>query len=276
MKISYHGWKSYKECPKKFLLKHLQKAPPTVPVNEYFTLYGRLVEKFFELFSNIWRFKTPYIFPEIIRERLQVLYNDILMASTVNWSAPFVKYTQNDIFEQAFTDVCTIMDSMQQNYFLSTRSEVGISLKLKDETELRGRIDFVHSDPLCKDILIFDGKGTDTIGKNVSNDQVLFYALLYYFQYKVIPSGLGFFYYRFNTFIPVPISEHILNEFRARLSLDIKTITSDKEYKATPCAKSCKYCDYARTCLEGIESKGSRARKSKLDFQGDGFIEFGF
>ena len=120
MKISYHGWKSYRECPKKFLLKHVQKAPPTVPVNEYFTLYGRLVEKFFELFSNIWRFKTPYIFPEIIRERLQVLYNDILMASTVNWSAPFVKYTQNDIFEQAFTDVCTIMDSMQQNYFLST------------------------------------------------------------------------------------------------------------------------------------------------------------
>src|SRR5208283_867783 len=110
----------------------------------------------------------------------------------------------------AFTDVCTIMDSQQQNYFLSSTSEVEIHLKLKGETELRGRIDFVHSDPLCKDILIFDGKGTDTIGKNVSNDQLLFYALLYFFQCKVVPSSLGFFYYRFNTLIPVPISEQIL------------------------------------------------------------------
>lgn len=277
MKISYHGWKSYRECPKKFLLKHVQKAPPTVPVNEYFTLYGRLVEKFFELFSNIWRFKTPYIFPEIIRERMQVLYDNILLASTVNWSAPFVKYTQNDIFEQAFADVCTIMDSQQQNYFLNSKSEVSINLKLKGEIELRGRIDFVHFDPLCKDaVLIFDGKGTDTIGKNVSNDQLLFYALLYFFQYKIVPRELGFFYYRFNTMIPVPISEQILNEFRARLSLDIKTIVSDKEFKATPCAKSCKYCDYARTCLEGIESKGSRAKKSRLDLKGEGFVEFGF
>jgi CRISPR/Cas system-associated exonuclease Cas4 (RecB family) len=276
MHISYHGWKSYKECPKKFLLKHIQKAPPTVPVNEYFTLYGRLTGKFFELFSNIWRLKTPYIFPEIIRERLQVLYKDILLASTVNWSAPFAKYTQSDIFEQAFTDVCTIMDSMQQNYFLSTRSEVEIQLKLKDETELKGRIDFIHTEPLSKDVLIIDGKGTDTIGKNVSNDQLLFYALLYYFQTKVVPKSLGFFYYRFNTLIPVPISEHILNEFRAKLSLDVKTIVSDKEFKATPCAKSCKYCDYARDCLEGIESKGSRAKKSRLKLEGSGFIEFGF
>ena len=276
MRISYSGWKAYRECPKKFYLGYIEKAPPTVPINQYFTLYGRLVEKFFTLFSNIWRFKTPFIFPEIIRERLQILYDDILLASTVNWSAPFVKYTQNDIFEQAFADVCTVMDSQQQNYFLSSRAEVGIQLKLKDETALSGRIDFVHTDLLCKDVLIFDGKGTDTIGKNVSNDQLLFYALLYFFQFKIIPSSLGFFYYRFNTLIPVPISEQILNEFRARLSLDIKTIVSDKEFKATPCAKSCKYCDYARTCLEGIESKGSRAKKSRLSLEGDGFVEFGF
>ena len=276
MRISYHAWKAYRECPKKFLLGYIQKVPPTVPINQYFTLYGRLVEKFFTLFSNIWRFKTPYIFPEIIRERLQVLYNDILMASTVNWAAPFVKYTQNDIFEQAFSDICLIMDSMEQNNFLSTKSEVGIELKLKDDTKLTGRLDFIHTSPLSKEVLIFDGKGTDVIGKNVSNDQLLFYALLYFFRYKKLPNSLGFFYYRFNTLIPVPINGFLLNEFRARISLDIKTMTSDQKFIATPCSKSCKYCDYVRDCLEGLQSKGTRSRRSKFKFEDEGFVEFGF
>ncbi len=33
---------------------------------------------------------------------------------------------------------------------------------------------------------------------------------------------MGFFYYRFNTLIPVAVDKEILEEFRANLSLDIK------------------------------------------------------
>jgi CRISPR/Cas system-associated exonuclease Cas4 (RecB family) len=277
MRIDYHKWKDFKDCPKKFSLRYVEKLPPTVPENAYHTLYGRLVEKFFETFCNIWRFKTPHLFPEVIRERLIPIYDSIIQSSTITWSGPTIKHTKDEIFEQAYNDVCAIMESHNQNYFLNTKSEVSIEMQLKDGNVIDGRIDFLHKQPLNDDFSIIDGKGSSKIGRNVSDNQLLFYTLLYYFQYKRLPLETGFFYYRFNTFVPVLIDVDMINVFRAGLSLDIKKMTSEAPI-ATPNAKSCKYCSYANSCLEGMVSKAGRAKKSKLDIvsTGEGITEFGF
>jgi CRISPR/Cas system-associated exonuclease Cas4 (RecB family) len=277
MRIRYHAWKAYKECPKKFFLEYIKKAPPSVPDNDYHKLYGLLVQKFFEFFCNTWRFKTPYMPPEIIHERMLVLWDAILKSSEVCWTAPFVSMTQQELFEKAWTDVCAIMDSLNQNYFLNSKSEVSIELKLKDEHVITGRLDFVHTDYLAGNaVVIFDGKGTGKIGKNIDNNQLLFYALLYFFSTKVLPSSLGFFYYQLNTFVPIFFDKSVLDEFRARLSLDIKEMTTVAEYLPTPCAKSCKYCRYLVGCQEGTMAKAGRAKKSKLpELEGDGIVEFG-
>ena len=119
MNISYHAWNDYQECPKKYFLRYKQKLPSPEPENEYFTLYGKLTEKFFQMFSNIWRFSMPYMPPEEIRFKLNKLYEEILRVTPVDWTASFVKYSKEEIFEQAFNDVYVIMDSLNQNYFFS-------------------------------------------------------------------------------------------------------------------------------------------------------------
>jgi CRISPR/Cas system-associated exonuclease Cas4 (RecB family) len=274
--ISYNAWKDYRECPKKYYLKNRKRQPPSVPRNDYYTLYGKLTEKFFQMFCNIWRFNSPYMFPEDIQNKLKILYEGVLNSSVVNWDAPFVQSTKEDIFNQSYGDICAIMDSQNQNYFLNTKSEITVEIATKDNICIKGRLDFIHNDVLSKTITIFDGKGSSNIGKNVENNQVLFYALLYFLHFKIMPEQLGFFYYRFNTFKPVPITLDILNEFRAKLSLDIKKILGDSTYIATPCSKSCKYCDYRITCMEGLEDQGKRKKESKLDFPDqDGIIEIG-
>jgi len=265
MKISYHTWVDFKECPKKFYLKHVTKEPSLIPRNDYFTIYGKLVEKFFQYFCNAWRFRMPYMPPEEIRFKLKKIYDDLILSSVINWHAPFVKTSQNEIFEQACRDICTIMDSPNQNYFLNTKSEVSIEVSTKYGVDITGRLDFLHFDPLSKEPVIFDGKGTDKMGKNISNDQVLYYALLYFFHYKQAPVSLGFFYYRYNTFSPVVVNLDILNEFRAKLSLDIKQILQDKYYKATPSSKACKWCGYQSICKECLAFRASKKRGSKLE-----------
>ena len=276
MKLSYHAWKDYKDCPKKFNLKYIKKQPSTITRNDVFALYGKLVEKFFQYFCNIWRFTMPYMPPEEIRFKLNKIYEDLLKISEVDWSAPFVQDTKESLFEQACTDICAIMDSANQNYFLNTKSEVTIEVATKLGIEITGRLDFLHFDALSKVPMIFDGKGTNKFGKNISSDQVIYYALLYYFHFKTLPETLGFFYYRFNTFTPVEINLDILNEFRAKLSLDIKSLLEETEYKATPRPKACKYCDYRNVCRECLEDQLSRKKPSKIEFaEGDGVFEIG-
>jgi CRISPR/Cas system-associated exonuclease Cas4 (RecB family) len=278
MRIDFHKWKDYKECPKKFFLKNIRKDPPTVPVNDYHRLYGRLIQKFFEMYCNIWRFKTPYLFPEIIRERMMILYDQLLQISTVNWNSFICKLSREDILEQAVKDAVKIMEGPSLNYFLNTKSEISIDVKLKEGHIIDGRLDFLHHlpPPNQDQVILFDGKGTDKIGKNIDNGQLFFYTLLYYFQFKGIPSQIGFFYFQLDTFVQIMITEEILNEFRAKISLDIKTITTDNNFIATPSARSCKYCPYAVGCMDCLKSKASRARKSKIEgLEGDGIIEFG-
>jgi len=282
MNISYTAWEAYTECPKKFFLEHIKKAPPTTPSHDYYKLYGLIVQKFFEVFCNRWRFRTPYIFPEIIHEKLVVLWEDLLKTVTVDWDASYAVKQKDEILDEAYTDVCIIMDSLNQNYFLNSRSEVEITIRLKDSHSINGIIDFVHTDYMAgNSVVIFDGKGTRTVGKNIDKNQLLFYALLYYLSTKILPSTLGFFYYKLNVFSPLFFNQDVLNEFRIRLSADIKAMTTCAEYVATPCAKSCRYCLYLTGCMEGQQAKSKRARPSKLkelDKRGEeesGILEFG-
>lgn len=276
MKINYHGWKAFKSCPKKYYKEFVKKESPTVPVNDYFALYGRTVEKFFELFCNNWRHTTPFMWPDVLRKKLEIIYDEILYSSTVNWSAPFCKQTKEQIFEQSYEDISNIMNSLNQNYFLNTRSEINFELKLKNDIIIKSRIDFIHKDAIKDEETIIDGKGTNKIGKNVDPDQLFFYTLVYLLHYNKLPKEIGFFYYKFNTFEPIPFNINFLNEFRAQLSLDIKTIRATTEFKATPCPQACKYCKYNNTCSEGILDKSSRMKDSKItDLDGDGIIEFG-
>lgn len=271
MRISYHTYEDYIECPYRFKLKHIDRVPPTVPVDEYHTMYGRLIGKFFEMYSNVWRFKTPYLFPEHIRERMNILFDGLIATHTINWR----RGTRNkeEIIDQACTDAHTIMESPSLNYFLNSKSEVSMEVKLQSGHKITGRPDFIHQDAKSGTPLILDGKGSKKKGKYISDEQLYYYALLYYLTYNEIPQ-LGFFYYRYNEFIPIDFTENDLKDFRAKVSLSIKGMFGG-EYPATAKNKVCQYCDYNNSCADWAEAKAARARGSKLDMVGDGVIEFG-
>lgn len=259
-------WRDYRDCPARFNLKYIQKKPSMVPRTDYFKLYGFLTEKFFQMFCNSWRYRTPYMPPEYIKQKLEILWQPILNSSIVDWSSPVVKETEGQIFEKVFKDVCAIMDSNNQNYFLSTKSEIEVSVSTQNNHFMTGRIDFIKNDPIDHSITIFDGKGTEKAGKNIDPDQLLFYTLLYFFQSKKLPVSLGFFYYRFNTFDPMEINMDILNEFRARLSLTLKALSSE-DFKANPGWKTCKYCDYRTGCPEYIQFQSDRRKINIIDIE---------
>jgi CRISPR/Cas system-associated exonuclease Cas4 (RecB family) len=276
MRLTYHSWRDYKDCPKKYYLKHVKKQISPVDRNDYFPLYGKLVEKFFQHFSNMWRFTMPYMPPEEIQFKLNKIYEDILKISEIDWNAKFVTENKESLFDKACKDVCAIMDSHNQNYFLNTKAEFTIEVSTKLGVDIVGRLDFIHYDAVSNAPLIFDGKGTNTIGKNVSKEQLFFYALLYLLHFNQIPEYIGFFYYRFNTYVPIDFNLNILNEFRAKLSLDIKQILEDTEFKATPKPKSCKYCDYQTICKDCIDDRNKRKRPIKVDLPDvEGVIEIG-
>jgi len=212
--------------------------------------------------------------PEMIRKKMKVLWDDLLRSTTVDWSSSRVTQTQNEIFDVAVMDVCAIMDSPSQNHFLNTKSEVEILVKTKGGTEIGGRLDFIHYEPLDDNLVhIFDGKGTTKVGR-VDTNQLYFYALLYFFHYKRLPAGLGFFYYRFNLYKPLPIDLVRLNEFRAKVSLDVKAISTGSDFSATPGWKPCHFCEYQPTCQEYMAFRASRKKPSAIDLP-DGVTEFG-
>lgn len=274
MIISYSTWTDLRDCPKRFEQLHILKQVPTVPVNEYHALYGTLVQKFFEYYCNTWRFKTPYLFPDIIQERLGPILDALLVTRTVNWNSGPGK---DEIIKKAAEDISTIMEGHGLNWFLNTRAELGLSVKLSCGHSISGRLDFVHTNAMHGGVYLFDGKGTSK-KKNVDPDQLYWYSLLYWLHHKVMPSGIGFFFWKLNEYEEHPLSLDLLNAFRARISLMVKSIDGVRSYAATPSAKACRYCQFANSCPEGLLDKGSRAKKSKVDIQasGDGVLSFGF
>ena len=216
---------------------------------------------------------------EYVKTKLQALRNNLMPTLSVDWSAFFVKYTEDEIFTQAYEDICRIMETMESNnLFLNSKSEVDIKIATKDNVNITGRLDFIHTYPLTGQVLILDGKGTDKVKKNVDESQLLFYALLYRFHFQKTPDELGFFYYRFNQMYPVEVNNDILNAFRAQLSLDIKALLKESEFKATPTPKSCKYCEYRVGCKEKEQRELEHKRPSKVDNLPDmqGVLEFSF
>jgi hypothetical protein len=279
MHLDFYSWRCYNECPKHYRLQYVDQVPPPYPENKYFALYGNIMQRFFEMYSNNWGKSDTCPMPDdLIKERLKTIFDSFLKTEYIVWGARFANQSGADILQDSFVSTRAILSSPNKEYFLNTSSEVPITLETKDEDVISVKIDFVHTvseNVLNKRLLIFDGKGTKKLG-NVWNDQVYLYALIYFFHTKIMPSSLGFFYYRFNTFVPVEITMDILNLFRAKLSLSLKTIKADLEFKANPCTKSCKYCGYQTDCQEYIH-RPKRKKKNNIPVtETTGLAEFGF
>jgi CRISPR/Cas system-associated exonuclease Cas4 (RecB family) len=214
---------------------------------------------------------------DFIRSKLVILWEDLLKASVVDWNSTIATLTSDQILDKAFDDIFAIMESPNQNYFLNTRSEVAFKIATKFDVNLTCRMDFIHTNPLDNTIMIFDGKGAKTVGKNVDKDQLYFYALLYYLHYKILPIAMGFFYYQHNKFVAVPVTMDLLNAFRERLSEGMKKINAGIEIDATPSWKACTYCEYRIGCTEYVKFQADHHREALeiSNTEDTGIVQFG-
>jgi len=262
MRFNFHKYMDYKKCPRRYKMSE-DRVKPTRDRNDYFTLFGNLIQKFFEVYANEWKREGLYFTEPLIRSKLQPMWEKVLRYAVVDWNAPFVRQTANEIFEEAILDIMGNLDNL--DVYDRTKSEVKIEVTFKSGDVLVGKIDFITDDESGnrEDAEILDGKSTNVIGKNIHVEQLYTYAILYKFKYGVYPKKIGILYYRMKEVEYYPMDVEAIESFKKKLIIAMYEIGKLKEFKPTPSAKSCKYCDYMGDCKEGIESANSRKRPRK-------------
>ena len=128
MRFNFHKYEDYKKCPRKYKMSE-DRVKPSKPPNEYFTLFGNLIQKFFELYANEWKRERLVLTEPVIRQKLKPLWEKILGYAKVNWSAPFARLSASDIYEEAVVDIIKNLDIL--DVYDRTKSEVKIEVTFK-------------------------------------------------------------------------------------------------------------------------------------------------
>lgn len=255
MRFDFHKYKNFLECPKKYHLRDI-RTPIITPKNAYYQVAGELVQKFFEMYANLWIGQDIVFDRERVRNRMKPYWDHLLLNNRVDWGHPMSKLGEVDLFLEC---VDTILDNLSKlDVYKDTRSEVKLEVNLKSGDTLVGKVDFITDDG--KIVSILDGKNSATKGKYVDERQLLFYALLYKFRYGKLPDRLGFLYYKYQELVPVVFTSRDVDDLWRDIIRVMVTIKKTKVFEPTPCSKSCKMCDYLDQCPEGQADMASRKR----------------
>lgn len=244
---------------------------PPEQENKYFALYGMLIQKFFQEYTNSILPSKINVTDSLVKSVLERQWSKILLKNYVDWDEPFVKDTAEQIFEQVYKDV---LDNIKAfDFFGQCKSEVTISINLKKSGDiLNGRLDFIRK---CPDgsVEILDGKGTNHLDR-VDADQLYFYALLYFLNHKKLPKRLGFLFYRYKSIQYVDFNPDLLIKFKNKLALAKEAIKKDKEFKPTlKMSKVCIWCPYKLECQPYMAKRDANsAKRSKIKAEFDGSI----
>jgi CRISPR/Cas system-associated exonuclease Cas4 (RecB family) len=272
LRFNFHKWKDFKECPKRFYLKET-RVPYPKEENKYNTLVGNTVQKFFELYTNEWKDQPITWTRDEVVERIEGYWKWLLAHNYINWRDFYVKFDKHQLF-----GVCIdiILENIQKmDVYDNTRSEVKIEVKFKSGDVLVGIIDFIKKK--SGKIIVFDGKSTDKIGKNIHIEQLYTYAILYQFKNKVMPDELAFLYFRMQAWETVPVDLEKIELFKKDLIYTMYLIKKMTVFPATPTAKGCMYCPYKTICEEHMVDAKTRRRKSAIkDDTGGSIITLDF
>ena len=275
MWLSFSKYSTYLECPRKYKYQ-TDKVPPPEKESKFFALYGNLAQKFFEDYTNIYLPRGIELTPQRVRNVLENQWEHLLNKDYVNWDDPWVKQTPSEVFEEVYIDVLANIEAF--DFWKDIRSEVSYKINLVNSGDvLNGRIDFVRKMP-DGSVELLDGKSTKHMDR-VDNEQLYFYALMYFIHHKKMPSRLGFLYYRYKIIQYIDFDRDILITFKNKLALAKKAIKLDKAFEAkVKLSKVCMWCPYKLICKPYLEKKEANAKKreSKIGIEHDGdIITFG-
>lgn len=224
MFLSYSGWKLYRDCPRSYVYRYVEKTLLPLPDNKVNALYGTVVGILFENFFKRRLWKTPNPAEILLNSAAQVLDAaiedarvsaardavkvgadpEVWREAAIRWhppkGQPKVNYNSTEaILVDVRVAIANGIEILRQHRLIGTK--VGTEVVLDcffGEHKLIGRADFIlRRDPPDDDLVITDGKGSRHRERYVDVRQLHWYSMLFQRQSKgKLPDKVGFVFWR--------------------------------------------------------------------------------
>lgn len=282
----------YESCPQYFLWKKGWKGvdcgagegnplPPARRKSEHDALMGKSIQRAWEEFYNNKLWKKPNA-RQAVLDVFENYFNENLATCWIDWDNPRTP----SVLEMKQTCIDAIngyFQTLKHHRFLTPNSQSEIKLKgeILPGVLIGGYIDFLIE--MEDGMYILDGKNSKYREKYTDKDQLIFYALCYFAQYRKLPQKLGFLYWRF----PydgegeagvewVQFDQHDLKRLAKRAKDMVVQLTKSKsveDFPARPSPSQCRFCVYEPIC-QARQNQIQANRKEVVLITGSGCGEF--
>lgn len=273
--LSYSGRRKFLNCGYSYELEYVRRLPVVRdPTDSLFgSIIGRVVEVFYR--DSLWAR------PDVVRACL----NEIGPAMTYVFSkekfdadanrdyvrglrAELELYVPPSIRTiQAHRLVAPVSRAELDLSVVHGTPETGVRIKIGGRTDIALQFDRETS-------WILDGKASKHRERYADAEQLIWYAVQYYLKFHVVPTRIGFIYWRFPN---DPVQWIDLDEEKLRRSL-ATTVQAAKDILAKKFAPNpnpaCTLCPYRSKCPEGTRyvaakkvAEGGRIEESIFDIE---------
>ena len=301
MYLSYSGYHTFRECPRVYFHRYINKSELPEPDNRVNMLYGSAVGVVFERFYNdkIWRQSNTEAALQAIVEPVisEIIAKERSKGGVFDWKAPKLKIKSlEQLTKEVRVAIPKGLATIRLHRLIGHDAAAEVKLDGKFQGHiLGGSADFaMHRVEPYKDKIILDGKGSRYREQYVDAAQLHWYAMLHRAKLGVPPDRLGFVFWRQDSeraldwvpFTPADL-DHILIDALAAVREIERCATSWSEAKDTPeemarlqelfpanPSGQCKLCSYKFACPFGTSMKPTRVQPA--DLGGVGVEDVGF
>jgi len=253
--LSYSGYKTYRDCPKRYRLSRVERKDPPTPESKHFAVIGWTVQRVYEDFYNqeLWRLRGKV--SDALLELAPKYFYQYLDENHVDFNDITCKLEPMEMLAQIEEIIPKVLTGIKREKLLGpyARSEIILRAQLQSSYYLYGIVDFLIRQS-TNEVLLIDGKASKHREKYVDEEQVDFYSLAFRLVHNRRPDKVGYFYYRFADDEEQAFDWHVPDaesEEKIRQNLVAAfTNIQKKRFGATPSPSTCKWCPYETVCTE--------------------------
>jgi len=266
-KFDFSQYKLYKDCPQSYKWKYIDRRKPKTPPNFYYALPGVFIQKIFEYFYNREWFRKRGACREFMYNQAPEIFKKTLGWMTIDWTARIAKKTKHDVYDECLEMIGLNLDVIKEHKLLGkfAKSEFKIQQYFGSNKYvlLTSKIDFLIHNHLGMQIL--DGKATSNKSTYMKDPaQLLFYAMMYKYQYKKYPDKIGYWFYRTGEIKYIDFEDSDIQALQEDMK-DILYKIYKKKFTATPDYSACLFCNYQDECLDKIRHQNEKAAAKAED-----------
>jgi len=301
--LYYSPFATFEDCPQKFLFSKGWGAidvgggpgkpkPKPVKKTEHHAVLGTVIQAALERFYNdeLWKLLDP----QPLRDRLLEIAEDNFKIEIarryIDWR---VAPSQDEMRTLINNGILGYMRTLKAHRLLGVwnKAEMDLVGYVNKYTPVGGRPDVIirRDDDPFKGVTIIDGKNSKRYkdGKGgwmtyTSEDQLRWYAMLFYICYKQMPDRVGFCFYRYPHGDPVldmdgnptgdtesgvdwvSCSKEDIKGLAQR-AVDARKLMDKEKFEARPDPKICRFCEWETVCPQRQAQKESNRRTPKED-----------